>query len=48
MNQATTYKLLSLLDETLLQLKKHDYSRAVILGVTAEEIKEELYGKPIG
>lgn len=48
MSHATTYKLLSLLDEALLQLKKHDYSRAVILGKTAEKIKEELYGKPIG
>lgn len=48
MKQRQEFEIFSLMDKCLNELRRHDYSKAVILGGYVDDLKEKLYGKPIG
>ena len=48
MKRRTEYELFNLMDSLITELRKHDYSKAVIMNGRVEDLKEKIYGNPIG
>jgi len=48
MKQRHEFEIFSLMDKCLNELRRHDYSKAIILGGHVDDLKEKLYGKQIG
>ena len=48
MKKRHEYEVFSLIDKCIGELRQHDYAKATILNGQFAELKERLYGKPIG
>ena len=48
MKKRYEFEMFDLMDILVSKLREHDYSTSIIYSGKVEELKEKIYGKPIG